>query len=323
MFELIFNWLQADILQISAQLLEASNRLFWAYLLAAGLAALIISGSISYLFHRRIWWHASARCDYWLFIINRFIRFAVIAPLLFSSVPIAIFIYDVIKGFNGPAQMGGYASHSALGFTLIFFILDDLSRFLLHFCLHKMPLLWCFHKVHHSATVLTPMTIFRSHPIETLLYASRMTLVQGIALGLSMALWGTNISLIDIMGVNAFIFAFNLAASNLRHSHVWLRWPTWLQYIVICPAQHQLHHQRNRTPQPVNLGTCLAVWDWLSGTLSIAAKNKPGRFAFGLNHKENKQALKLSALYFEPFKTSGKLVYKRFQHCLNCVKFKA
>jgi len=35
-----------------------------------------------------------------------------------------------------------------------------------------VPFLWEFHKVHHSANVLTPITAFRVHPVDTWLFAN-------------------------------------------------------------------------------------------------------------------------------------------------------
>nr|WP_216092588.1 sterol desaturase family protein [Candidatus Marithrix sp. Canyon 246] len=46
-------------------------------------------------------------------------------------------------------------------FTLSLFIFSDLTRYLLHRLLHSIPILWEFHKVHHSAKVLNPFTFYR------------------------------------------------------------------------------------------------------------------------------------------------------------------
>ena len=61
----------------------------------------------------------------------------------------------------------------AVGFSLVLFTVDDVSRFLLHRVMHKYEFLWKFHRVHHSATTLTPFTVFRTHPIESILYFFR------------------------------------------------------------------------------------------------------------------------------------------------------
>ena len=47
----------------------------------------------------------------------------------------------------------------------ILFLAYELGYWLNHYLSHRIAFLWEFHKVHHSATVLTPLTNFRVHPI--------------------------------------------------------------------------------------------------------------------------------------------------------------
>ena len=65
-------------------------------------------------------------------------------------------------------------------YTLVLFVAWDLSRFALHWALHRFETLWQFHQVHHSAEVLTPFTLYRSHPVESLLYGLRGVVVTGV-----------------------------------------------------------------------------------------------------------------------------------------------
>lgn len=60
-----------------------------------------------------------------------------------------------------------------LCFTLCHFLLDDLSKYLVHRALYRWPVLWAFHKVHHSAITLTPLTVYRTHPLEAVLFSLR------------------------------------------------------------------------------------------------------------------------------------------------------
>ena len=151
-------------------------------------------------------------------------------------------------------------------FTFVLFICDDFSRFLLHYLLHKVPFLWAFHKVHHSAKVLTPITIYRSHPVETFLYGARSALTQGVAVGLCYYFLGSTLSIFDILGANIFVFLFNVMGSNLRHSHIWFSWGTSLEKWFISPAQHQIHHSDKRIHIDCNFGS---VWQILCAS-SIA-----------------------------------------------------
>ena len=55
-------------------------------------------------------------------------------------------------------------------YTLVLFLAWDLSRYLLHLAMHWIDALWQLHQVHHSAETLTPFTLYRVHPLESVLY---------------------------------------------------------------------------------------------------------------------------------------------------------
>ncbi len=91
--------------------------------------------------------------------------------------------------------------------------------------------------------MLTPLTTFRTHPLDTYVLA------------------GNNIMLI------VFIHA-----DVLQHAHVWLAFRGVLGRLFISPAHPQVHHSTNPIHFNKNLGSCLAIWDWLFGTLHVPAK---------------------------------------------------
>jgi sterol desaturase/sphingolipid hydroxylase (fatty acid hydroxylase superfamily) len=53
-------------------------------------------------------------------------------------------------------------------FTLGMGVAFDFARYLSHRLHHRIPVLWEFHKVHHSAEVLTVFSNYRNHPVETM-----------------------------------------------------------------------------------------------------------------------------------------------------------
>ena len=58
-------------------------------------------------------------------------------------------------------------------FSVAMFVADDFTKYLMHRWMHRWPALWSIHKVHHSAETLTPITVYRVHPLEGVLYATR------------------------------------------------------------------------------------------------------------------------------------------------------
>lgn len=190
----------------------------------------------------------------------------------------------------------------ALTYSLTLFVAWDLSRFCVHLALHRIPFLWRFHQVHHSATVLTPLTYHRVHPVESLLYQVRGALVTGGIAGLFYWCFRGQAQAITWFGVPALGLALNMLVGNLRHSHVWLTYPTAVEAWLLSPAQHQLHHSAEPQHHDKNFGTWLGVWDRLLG--SWTPSDTPPT-AFGLltpNHENN-----LISAWFAPFRARGLL----------------
>src|SRR5262245_39130283 len=44
----------------------------------------------------------------------------------------------------------------------------DLAAYVAHVLLHKLPIAWRFHRIHHSEPEVDVTTAFRQHPVETL-----------------------------------------------------------------------------------------------------------------------------------------------------------
>jgi sterol desaturase/sphingolipid hydroxylase (fatty acid hydroxylase superfamily) len=165
---------------------------------------------------------------------------------------------------------------------------------------HKIPFLWDYHKVHHSAEVLTPITAARVHPVEEVVSSLVAGLIIGMAYALSHYLLGPAAIEFTLFQVNIFLAVFYFSAFHLRHSHVWIRFPYWLQHILVCPAQHQIHHSVERKHWDKNMGFIFAIWDWAAGTL-YAPKGKE-EITFGLGTEEDGGKWhSVGALYLLPF----------------------
>lgn len=300
--------------------LDPDQRLFWPYLVGAVVLALVVIARrpeanrraggrawLATLFHPRVWWHPSARLDYQILLLNPLVVGLLGVTGLVSVTGLTIAISDWLDDWLGPAQLQWPAWAVAASFTLALFLADDCSRYLLHRLLHRVPALWALHKLHHSAQVLTPATVYRIHPLESALYALRMALTQGLVVGVFFYGFGMRLGAWDIAGANLFTFLFNIAGSNLRHSHVRLSYGHWLERIFISPAQHQVHHSNRPEHYDRNFGSFLAVWDWASGTLVLAADAR--RHGFGLGRGRSRETHgSLAQAYLRPL-----------SECLGCL----
>lgn len=295
--------------QLIDPLMNPQKRVFIGYLFAALIIALVVSvvvrraglgASLRQLFDSRIWLSKSACTDYSVLLLNRVLMTG-LAPRLISKLVVATVIFEGLHiWLNGRVSMWPDAPAWMIAclFTLTLFLLDDATKYLLHRALHRWPVLWCFHQVHHSAEVLTPFTVYRTHPVEAVLFSLRSTIVQALAIATFLFFFGDRTSLVSILGANAFLFVFNAAGSNLRHSHVWISYGKNLEHWLISPAQHQIHHSVEARHYDRNFGAVLSVWDRLGGSLELAnAESKPRGFGLA---DQIEAPHKLSVIYIDP-----------------------
>lgn len=289
-------------------LFSPSKRIYWQYILSSLFIALIYLLTLEKKVARKemklnlshkLWLHKSAVLDYKYFVISFFIKVSLILPFVFSVQEITIFVYEFLLDYFGYIKVNTFSySTVVVLFTVTLFILSDFTRYWLHRLLHTVPFLWEFHKVHHSAKVLTPMTFYRIHPIENLLFGLRYALSIGIVTGVFIYFFGAMIGIYEILGTNIFLYVFSLMGSNLRHSHVKLSYPKIIENICISPLQHQLHHSTKYYDK--NYGGYLSIWDKAFGTLQTSSDilKKKEKIRFGVQIKDFQT---ITNLLFVPF----------------------
>ncbi|MCH9687001.1 MAG: TonB-dependent receptor [Deltaproteobacteria bacterium] len=274
-------------------LVDPNERIFWVFLLSAVVMPWLVlglrRGTVALregLLRRSVWGSASSRADLTLLFVKAGLGAVARVPWLAATAGAALWVGLSLHRWLGPAAPPEWSRTTiAIVYSLVLFVGWDFSRFALHWLMHRVRPLWAFHQVHHSARVLTPLTLYRTHPVETMLYDLRGLVTTAIITGGFSYLFAGRAQMIELFGINALGFVFNLAAANLRHSHVWLRFghvERWL----LSPAQHQVHHAWQDDPRTSNLGTWLAVWDRLAGTWRAAPEQAPDRFGLAdANHR--------------------------------------
>jgi len=131
----------------------------------------------------------------------------------------------------------------------------DVTAYWIHRSTHKVPLLWRFHRVHHSDTKVDSSSFFRFHPIE-------LILVFGMGNILTAAIFGT-----DVLSMVLYYFILNIF---LFFEHSNLKYPTWLDrtlgWIFVTPNMHKVHHDQDQDYTDSNFADILILWDRLFGT---------------------------------------------------------
>jgi sterol desaturase/sphingolipid hydroxylase (fatty acid hydroxylase superfamily) len=309
------------------QVLDPSQRIFFLYIATSVLVAFAVyqmhrkskrgdpaaAGSfVAFLFPKSVWAHPSAWLDlrYFFFhkLIGHFLLFGLLAFMSATS-------FRWITGQSVasiPVNTGASASLLlTVGYILVTVLVADLIGYSVHYLQHKIPVLWEFHKVHHSAEVMHPISNYREHPVDNLGYSLCIGVGYGVVIGLSHNLIGYLPNTPTILGVPLLMFLFNIMAYNLRHSHIWLRWPGRWSMVFPSPAHHHVHHSCHPDHFDKNFAFMFPFWDVIFGTYIMPEDNRDVKFGVaGMKSMEMDSCWKLYAI---PFVKAGKRLRKSFR----------
>lgn len=263
-----------------------------------------------WLFPRRIFFHPSSRFDVAWCAMRGVVHALLVWPFRIGAIGVAMAVAGFAVEHVGRSGLTAPADRTWLfvAFTVALFLADDFTRFAVHRLMHAVPALWEIHKVHHSAEVLTPLTLYRVHPIESALNQARAVLTTGVVTGIFVWLYPGKLRALEILGVDAIGFAWTMAGASLRHSQAFVAWPAPLERLFVSPAQHQLHHAKFGA-KSMNYGSALAIWDLAFGSLRIATHEKPPRI--GLVRAEKNHARGLASALVDPVLAALSTVVRR------------
>ncbi|WP_299763781.1 sterol desaturase family protein [uncultured Dokdonia sp.] len=213
------------------------------------------------------------RKDFWLdgfYMFFNFFIFSIaisgfykVLEVLFSDISITAKSLAVIDPSGWPMWLQ----------LLVFFIVLDFVQWFTHTLLHKFPLLWKFHKVHHSVKEMGFAAHLRYHWMENVLYKPLKTF--GI-----MILGGFEPE-------QAYIVHFiAIVIGHFNHSNIKITWGP-LKYIINNPVMHLYHHAYvlPEGKYGVNFGISLSLWDYLFKTNYIPEDS--GQITLGFEGDEN------------------------------------
>jgi sterol desaturase/sphingolipid hydroxylase (fatty acid hydroxylase superfamily) len=168
-------------------------------------------------------------------------------------------------------------------------LLLDLAIWAQHLLMHKVPLLWRLHRVHHCDLAFDVTTGIRFHPLEIALsMALKMALV--VALGAPVAA--------------VVVFEVLLNATSL-FNHANLRLPASLdrvlRWLVVTPDMHRVHHSVYRPETDSNYGFNLPWWDRLFGTYRAQPRDGHEAMRIGLEEFRSPREQTLRLLLIQPF----------------------
>ena len=211
----------------------------------AMLATFLVLGRL----HARVEGQPLLQRDLWMNVANGVALFGVRLTLV-SAVAL-----HADLGLLSTAWLPGPLAQGLLGFLLL-----DFSRYWLHYAGHRVPFLWRFHRVHHSAEVLDASTGLRMHVVDFLQLSALPILLFGVVLDTSG--WHPWV-LPVVLSVGVLFDTFQHANLRVDPRTPWFR--AW-NVLLNNPHFHSWHHCRDGHLRDGNYSNTLIIWDRLFGT---------------------------------------------------------
>jgi sterol desaturase/sphingolipid hydroxylase (fatty acid hydroxylase superfamily) len=152
-----------------------------------------------------------------------------------------------------------------IGQALAAVLMADFGSYWMHRLIHRSELLYRFHEVHHSSTVLYWLNANRFHPIDTLIFQLAAT------------------APLVLLGAPEIVIALAALVGQtgtfLQHSRVPVDGGWWNRLLHTSLA-HRLHHREDACAVR-NFGGTLLLWDWLFGTHEAPVSSERPRLGTG------------------------------------------
>jgi sterol desaturase/sphingolipid hydroxylase (fatty acid hydroxylase superfamily) len=170
----------------------------------------------------------------------------------------------------------------------------DFAIYCQHIILHKWPVLWRLHQVHHSDLAFDATTAVRFHPLEivvSMLY---------------------KVACIYLLGANALaVIAFEMilnGAATFNHSNIGFseKADTALRWLIVTPDMHRIHHSTLPGEMNSNYGFSVSCWDRLCNTYTATSQQPQSTMTIGLTAYRKPADLGLMRLLLMPFKSHQK-----------------
>ena len=269
-------------------------------------------GFLRWALPREVWFHPSHRVDLKVLVLSRILIAASSLLAIASATTIGTRVSALVGATFGQIASEPAVSHPLLVATL-FFLTTDFCLYWSHRLTHDWTFLWPFHATHHSAEVMTPITVLRRHPVDNMFCDFFTGIVTGLFLGVILGLSFGAVPVTMLAGLNVAFYVFCLFGANLRHSHIWLSYGPFAEHLLISPAQHQIHHSCDPRHHNLNYGQFLAIWDWMFGTLYIPRERE--ELTFGLADAKGDRVAQphgsLVRFMVEPFRASARVLRRK------------
>jgi sterol desaturase/sphingolipid hydroxylase (fatty acid hydroxylase superfamily) len=156
---------------------------------------------------------------------------------------------------------------------LIIVITVDLSQYWYHRLHHQLPILWRFHRTHHTATYMSVLVNSRQN-VFYIAFLSQLYITAGlvyVGFGYAALFWGA------FQTLWSFAYHSSVKWDRFLYSTKWLHPFTWvLERVLVTPATHHAHHADTSGDgignYKGNFGGILFIWDVVFKTALISRR---------------------------------------------------
>jgi sterol desaturase/sphingolipid hydroxylase (fatty acid hydroxylase superfamily) len=185
-------------------------------------------------------------------------------------------LFAVVVVFTDRIPVPNYVPTALVGTPLalklvLFFIVEDFGLYWVHRLMHT-NYFWRTHKWHHYPKYMYWLAGVRTAIPHIILFNLTFILARPL-----------------LRGAPIWIFQLILAEHTFRNNwmHMNVAWKlSWLEWFVVTPRYHQIHHSDDPQHYRSNMASLLTIWDRLFGTYyNPDLVKKP--LTFGINEKIN------------------------------------
>ena len=141
--------------------------------------------------------------------------------------------------------------HVALDVALAFLVFT-LADYASHRMFHTRAF-WPLHRMHHSATEMTALTLWRNHPVAPA--------IEAFFKVVPFLLFDVPAAAVAVIGLIVLIYL------HLIHSNIGWHWGWFGRWVLLPPSAHRIHHSTDPALYGRNLGIPV-IWDRLFGTFT-------------------------------------------------------
>lgn len=204
---------------------------------------------------------AVIRKDFWLDLFYMFFNFFPFSIAISGFYELFNFFFNNLNIPRNQVALVDLDSFPEWAQLLLFFVVLDFAQWLTHILMHKHPILWKFHKVHHSVKEMGFAAHMRYHWMENVLYKPFKTFAIMILGGFEPQ--------------QAYLVHFiTITIGHLNHANIRLTWGIF-KYLFNNPVMHLYHHAKTIPSGKVgvNFAISLSIWDYLFKTNYIPEKS--------------------------------------------------